>query len=117
MSNKIAPTQWLTDYVSHQDACDSRGDTCTPPTTPAPEPEGGPDWLTQNAVPFRSGAKWHWRLALLGWLAVATGFAQPMSNRVDQSDFMTMSLEELGSVKVPTVTGASKHDQKTTDAP
>ena len=50
-------------------------------------------------------------------LAIATGFAQPANSGNDQSDFMTMSLEELGSVKVPTVTGASKHEQKTTDAP
>ena len=32
-------------------------------------------------------------------------------------DYANLSLEELGSIKVPTVYGASKHDQSLTDAP
>ncbi|MDB6037374.1 MAG: TonB-dependent receptor [Verrucomicrobiales bacterium] len=39
----------------------------------------------------------------------ALGSAEP--------DFTSLSLEELGSIKVPTVYGASKHDQRITDAP
>ncbi|MBI5767276.1 MAG: TonB-dependent receptor [Verrucomicrobia bacterium] len=34
-----------------------------------------------------------------------------------EPDFTAMSLEELGSFKVPTVYGASKHEQKITEAP
>ena len=35
----------------------------------------------------------------------------------DEPDFAAMSLEDLGAVKVPTVIGASKHEQKLTEAP
>ncbi|HET9233960.1 MAG TPA: TonB-dependent receptor plug domain-containing protein, partial [Candidatus Eisenbacteria bacterium] len=34
-----------------------------------------------------------------------------------EPDFTEMSLEELGAIKVPNVYGASKHEQKVTDAP
>ena len=33
------------------------------------------------------------------------------------SDFMQLTLDELVAIKVPTVVGASKHEQKITDAP
>ena len=34
-----------------------------------------------------------------------------------EPDFTAMSLEDLGAIKVPTVVGASKHEQKITEAP
>lgn len=36
---------------------------------------------------------------------------------LDEPDFADMSLDDLGAIKVPTVIGASKHEQKTTEAP
>ena len=36
---------------------------------------------------------------------------------VAEPDFISLSLEDLGAIKVPTVFGASKHEQKTTEAP
>jgi len=41
--------------------------------------------------------------------------AAPVVN--GSEDFTAMSLEELGSIRVPTVVGASKHEQKITEAP
>ena len=48
-------------------------------------------------------------LACAGLAVAATGRAA--------DDFTGLSLEELGSIKVPMVVGASKHEQKITDAP
>ena len=50
---------------------------------------------------------------LMGTVRAAT--ADPKTS--GEADFTTLSLEELGSIKVSTVTGASKHEQKTTEAP
>ncbi len=43
--------------------------------------------------------------------------APPEAARPDQSALASMSLEELSSIKVETVYGASKHEQDTSDAP
>ena len=49
-------------------------------------------------------------LFALGALAVANGSAA-------EPDLTGLSLEDLGSLKVETVYGASKHEQNVTDAP
>ncbi|MEY2409178.1 MAG: iron complex outerrane recepter protein [Verrucomicrobiota bacterium] len=70
-------------------------------------------------------------LAVSGWLAgasqsVAAPISTPKSNAVEQApeadgklseDFTKLDLDELMAVKVPTVYGASKHEQKITEAP
>ncbi len=43
--------------------------------------------------------------------------APPEASRPDQSALASMSLDELSSIKVETVCGASKHEQDTSDAP
>lgn len=53
---------------------------------------------------------------LLPFVAVAARAADAPAARPD-ADFTQLSLEELGSIKVPTVVGASKHEQKITEAP
>ena len=60
-----------------------------------------------------------WSVAFLSLLwslrvsAAETG-APP---KADEPDFTTLTLEELGGIKIPTVYGASKHEQKITEAP
>ena len=78
--------------------------------------------MRTSAIPSRATAR------RLGWLvalgcALAPGAAGAASNppkagaRSEEPDFTAMSLEDLGSIKVPTVVGASKHEQKITEAP
>ncbi len=51
------------------------------------------------------------RSLLSGLIAVGAAAAAA------EKDFFSLSLEELGSIKVPVVVGASKHEQKITEAP
>ena len=60
----------------------------------------------------------------LRWLAVfGSAFVPCVASaaedpaKAEKQDFMELSLEDLGSVKVPTVYGASKHEQVLTEAP
>jgi iron complex outermembrane receptor protein len=58
----------------------------------------------------------------LGWLASLAGvigqsFAAEPEPPPSLQDFTAMSLEELGNIKVSTVVGASRHEQKITEAP
>ncbi len=48
---------------------------------------------------------------------MAVDTAPQAGAKADEPDFTAMSLDELGSIKVATVVGASKHEQKTTEAP
>ena len=50
------------------------------------------------------------RSLLSGLIAVGAAAAAA------EKDFFSLSLEELGSIKVPVVVGASKHEQKITEA-
>jgi iron complex outermembrane receptor protein len=43
--------------------------------------------------------------------------APALAEEASEPDFASQSLEELMQVKIPTVTAASKHEQKTTEAP
>jgi outer membrane receptor for ferrienterochelin and colicins len=43
--------------------------------------------------------------------------AAAAETRLEERDFTTLSLEDLGTIRIPTVVGASKHEQKTTEAP
>ena len=56
-------------------------------------------------------------LCMVCMAGVAAKSADPLQAAGGHQDFTLMSLEELGSFKVPTVFGASKHEQKITDAP
>ena len=67
-------------------------------------------------------AEWFCRMVAFGCALVpVTTFAAndpPKSAaKPGEPDFSEMSLEDLGSVKVPMVVGASKHEQKITEAP
>ena len=53
----------------------------------------------------------------LCWLFCLVSPACAAEPKPAEPDFTEMSLEDLGSIKVPTVVGASKHEQKTTEAP
>lgn len=61
-------------------------------------------------------------LRLAGWFAglglcASLSAAEPAQTAPAPQDFTELSFEELGSIKVPTVIGASKHEQKLTEAP
>ena len=56
-------------------------------------------------------------LALLVCLLAIPWSEARAADNTNDADFTAMSLEELGSIKVPTVFGASKHEQKVTEAP
>ena len=49
--------------------------------------------------------------------ACATGANAKPITVTDGTDFTALSLEDLGSIKIPKVVGASKYEQKTTEAP
>ena len=55
-------------------------------------------------------------LSLVPLLTVHAGKEVPRAANEDV-DFTALNLDELGAVNVPTVFGASKHEQKTTEAP
>jgi len=59
------------------------------------------------------------RSSLACWFALAGVAvpAEPPKSTADEPDFTAMSFEDLGTIKVPTVVGASKHEQKLTEAP
>lgn len=74
--------------------------------------------LRAAAVVTRS-VKW-WILSLLWGLCLPA--AEPKSAgapgaEAPAPDFTKLSLEDLGAIEIPTVVGASKHEQKVTDAP
>ena len=48
---------------------------------------------------------------------LAAGIATASGLLAADTDFTAMSLDELGAIKVPVVYGASKHEQKVTEAP
>ena len=69
-----------------------------------------------------AAARWLRWLGVFGCaLGSGTAFAADPPTKVeakpDEPDFAAMSLEDLGAIKVPTVVGASKHEQKITEAP
>ena len=57
--------------------------------------------------------------SLFCWFALTSlaAAAEPPKSPANEPDFTAMSLEELGAIKVPTVVGASRFAQKTTEAP
>ena len=55
--------------------------------------------------------------ALGSGTAIAADAPAKAQAKPAEPDFTAMSLEELGSIQVATVVGASKHEQKITDAP
>jgi iron complex outermembrane receptor protein len=57
------------------------------------------------------------RLAALAALALSSGSSAHAADPADPGDLSRLSLEELMSVEVASVYGASRFDQKTTDAP
>src|SRR5256885_1755957 len=61
----------------------------------------------------------HWRGSLVCLLLAGAAGARAVevAALLPDEDFTQLSLEELGSIKVPTVVGASKHEQKITEAP
>jgi hypothetical protein len=56
-------------------------------------------------------------LLLMAWSCVIAGLARQAASGAEEPDYTAMSLDELGAVKVPIVFGASKHEQKITEAP
>jgi outer membrane receptor for ferrienterochelin and colicins len=75
---------------------------------------------------WRNGLRlgsWNWlegSAAVLGILWLALGLASPVSGAVNDlptSDLAQLSIEELMQIEIPTVAGASKHEQKVTEAP
>ncbi|MFM1770275.1 MAG: hypothetical protein RJA22_2804 [Verrucomicrobiota bacterium] len=56
-------------------------------------------------------------MACLPLLAAATSSPAAATAAAEDQDFTSLSLQELGAIKIPTVIGASKHEQKITDAP
>lgn len=56
-------------------------------------------------------------LSLLACVPLPAARAAAPPRAVEPDDFTTLSLEELGAIRVPTVFGASKREQKTTEAP
>src|SRR2546425_4367455 len=71
---------------------------------------------------FDNSAKspvWPSRVLSCTVLAIAMAFARTSSaaNQPDSPDFTELSLEQLMRIEVPSVTGASKFEQKETDAP
>ena len=58
-----------------------------------------------------------WRASLAGVLATAASAAAEAHVRAASEDFASMSLEELMAVRIETVYGASKYEQKVTRAP
>jgi len=70
-------------------------------------------------VPWSILQKWSLVGLILMCLAGVSGraFADEEKADLDKPDFTTQSLEELMQVKIPTVVAASKHEQKTTEAP
>ena len=81
---------------------------------PSPAGGGGP-----GLVPLRARHKPAARrralpgaLVVAAFVSIATAQADPGTN-----DFTAMDLEQLMAVKVPMVYGASKHEQKVTEAP
>jgi hypothetical protein len=71
-----------------------------------------------NAVRLFGASRRHWGALWAGllsgcWPAAGAESAAETGGR----DLTEMSLEELGTLKVSTVYGASKHEQKTSEAP
>lgn len=56
-------------------------------------------------------------LAVAACAALAAADPPPAPEVREPQDFTALSLEELASIKVPSVYGASKHEQKITEAP
>lgn len=56
-------------------------------------------------------------LALVACASLAAAEAPQETEVREPEDFTKLSLEELAAIKVPNVYGASKHEQKTTEAP
>ena len=62
--------------------------------------------------------RWGWLGACLLGAACASGLAaSPEGEALSTDQIKKLSLEELMQVEVPTVVGASKHEQKITEAP
>ena len=80
-------------------------------------PVAGRGIFTWRGQPIKPGAM---RKAMVTGLCCLWG-ALPLAWTAEpkpvEPDFTAMSLEDLGSIKVPTVVGASKHEQKITEAP
>ncbi len=61
-----------------------------------------------------------WSRRRLGWVALWLGLGAAMTRGAEtaaEPDFTNLSMEELGQIRVDMVYGASKHEQKVTEAP
>ncbi len=72
-----------------------------------------------NPPTWRPNARRHsWLCGSVVGLLASAGVGLPAeSPAAAEPDFAALSLDELGSIKVATVVGASKHEQKITEAP
>lgn len=62
----------------------------------------------------------HWMAGfwfMIACVLLSAADSKGATGKPEEPDFMAMSLEDLGAIKVPIVYGASKHEQKITEAP